>query len=120
MVKEIPIRSALKSEKNGLKIMIVTWLETIQKYLHVALKFKHFHISLYRAPPLKKKHCKCNLKWLPLSSLHLKCFLSSFRKLSVFNILHYRDILKSKVPNAIHVSSLTCIQLQYLNPPNEK
>lgn len=54
MVKEIPIRSALKSEKNGLKIMIITWLETIEKYLHVALKFKHFHISLYGAPPLKK------------------------------------------------------------------
>lgn len=39
-------------KKNGLKI--ITWLETIQKYLHVALKFKHFHISLYGAPPLKK------------------------------------------------------------------
>lgn len=70
MVKEIPIRSALKSEKNGLKIMIITWLETIEKYLHVALKFKHFHISLYRAPPLKK-----NIVNVTLNGHHYQAFI---------------------------------------------
>lgn len=113
----------LNGKRNTHQICLKIWKKWAKNHDHYmvgnnrkistcSFKIQTLSYIFIQSASFKKKHCKCNLKWLPLSSLHLKCFLSSFRKLSVFNILHYRDILKSKVPNAIHVSSLTCIQLQ--------